>query len=198
MQFPSIRYLLSVLLGVVALLGLAANSAYADPDEVGPAPEPPPAVWPNDQVCNPFGVGTYNTRLYTPERVEEGIGPTIDGPLRGNGVYGEGYIDVAGNTSCSQAKVKFQLETKVCNRWGQLCSWRTIREGEWRMLPISGRLDEGLTGDCRSGIDTYKLTAIVSHVEMSFEETPYGRFVPYLETKTDPPFHSDEVKLDCG
>lgn len=180
-------------LAAAIVLGMSTSP----PDEtVGPAPGPPPTVE-RDGVCDLYGIGVYKTHLSAPERVSEGSGPTADGPLRGNGVHASGYVDVSGNTACSQAKVKFQLETKVCNRWGHLCSWRTIRDGEWRTLPESGRVEESLTGECRSGVDTYKLTAVVSHVEMSFEQAPSGRWVPYLETKSKP-FHSDEVKIDCG
>jgi hypothetical protein len=182
--------------GLAAAAPASANEASPPIDEVGPAPEPPEPGYDDGKLCNPFGIGVYETDLRTPERVEEGVGPTASGPLRGNGIWSEGSVVVNANTSCSHAQIKFQLESNFCNRVGRNCNWKPISEGGWQLLPISGSLSEEHLGECRSGTDSYRMAAIVSHVEMSFEETPLGGFVPYLETKTAE-FYSDEIKLDC-
>ena len=207
MRASATTRLLSITLGLLILLSInafAASTASAvtgdlGPSEqtVGPPPPPPPTIEDDTVGCNPFGIGNYTTDFNTPERVNEGAGPSANGPLRGNGIYGKGHIDVWNNTSCSHAQVRFLLQTKVCNRWGQLCSWRTIRHSEWQLLPIQGRIESQFTGKCRSGVDTYKMTAVVSHVEMSFEETPLGGWVPFWETKTQS-HDSTEAKIDCG
>lgn len=203
----AIRRFLSILLGAVFLLSLgavtpsvasAATNDYGPSEQtVGPPPPPPPTIEDKTRGCNPFGLGSYKTDFNTPERVGEGVGPAADGPLRGNGIFGKGHIDVWNNTSCSHAQVRFLLQTKVCNRWGALCSWRTMRHSEWQLLPIQGRVESQLTGKCRSGVDTYKMTAVVSHVEMSYEQTPGGFWVPFWETKTAS-HDSTEADLDCG
>jgi hypothetical protein len=66
--------------------------------------------------------------------------------------------------------VTFKLETTVCNRFGLNCNERALAERDTRFLPISGRLTEEITVDCRSGVDTYTITAVVSWMEFDFED----------------------------
>jgi hypothetical protein len=195
-----------VVAGVTILAGgMSGSVAFADSTpaptppvaEVGPY-NPPPAVY-GSGPCNPMGIGTFYAVPEIPENVNEGVGPTANGPLAGNVMRGDVRILTQNNTSCSHAQVQFQLQSLFCqNILGyHKCDWKAVDKSDWQLLPVDGQLSDTVQAPCRKGANTYRTAALVEHVEADFEETPRGTWVPYLQTKNQE-IDSDTYKVDCG
>ncbi|MBL7255602.1 hypothetical protein [Paractinoplanes lichenicola] len=102
-------------------------------------------------------------------------------------VHGTGLATVNQKLNCS-AQVQMRLETRVCNRFGYLCNPKTIATTGWESLPSSGIVSRDLTGDCRSGVDSYRVQVQV--LWATWDGFVDGTVVPEMST------HSEAVQAD--
>ncbi|WP_250002133.1 hypothetical protein [Actinoplanes sp. M2I2] len=166
----------------VQRLTIATATTLAAAIGVVAASSPASAADASDVANCFYGVGIYDTNLGIPRGVTASgpVGPGQTLPI--STVVVNGNIDVAGNTSCSEASVQFRLQTKECGTFR--CTWRTKAEDDTVLLPVDGRATTELRTDCRIGTHSYRLQAVVTHVELTFEDNN-RRWYPMQNTITN-------------
>jgi hypothetical protein len=117
------------------------------------------------------------------------VDQSVTGPHVGDDhkIHGTGLANVNQKLNCS-AQVQMRLETKVCNRFGHFCNPRTIASTGWESLPSSGIVSRDLTGDCRSGVDSYRVQVQV--LWATWDGFVGDTIIPEMST------HSEAVQSD--
>jgi hypothetical protein len=107
---------------------------------------------PSPDDCSSSPLKYFNSIFFRPLYSASSSAPFVG--TADHKVHGVGVVDVLAKNNCS-AQVQILLQTKVCGRFG--CNPKTIAGSGWDSLPAAGLYTRELVGNCRTGVDSYRV-----------------------------------------
>jgi hypothetical protein len=148
---------------------------------------------PPDDHCSSHPLKYFNSTFFRPDYRASAYAPFVGAD---HSIHGVGVVNVTAKLNCS-AQVRIRLETKVCGHFR--CNPKTIDSSGWDILPAAGRYTRELRGNCRKGVDSYRVQIQVLWAQWDGAELVKGKWVPNANRYSEAVNDGDTgwVKLTC-
>jgi hypothetical protein len=143
--------------------------------------------------CSSNALKYFNSTFFSPIYQASASAPFVGADHK---IHGVGVVDVTAKLNCS-AQVQIRVQTNVCGTFG--CNPKTIASSGWDILPAAGRYTREVAGNCRTGVDSYRVQIQVLWAQWDDAELVNDKWVPTLTTHSETVNDGDTgwVKLTC-